>query len=152
MLSKIVKKKELAFQYGTNMINTLQEIILEQHKNYNLKVFDNNYRFVGFNVIDITKMIYNNMYFYEYLKYSFIGKYYEKKIYLFKSLLVLLFALLGFGLYLIFGPGIILYILGFILITLLIIILVFFMKSGESYSSYYNRQNLLFHLSLVLTF
>ena len=153
MISKLVKRKEKAFIKGTEYINFLKqdfykyssELIYSNLSNNGIdnlneveqkKILD---KYIGLNVDDVTKYIYNNSNFNEYLKYSFLGKYYEKKIDNIRLLIILLFILVGVGIYFIFDIGLIFIISVIVLIIGLLFILRFLFKDCEKYSSYYNR-------------
>lgn len=162
MLSKIVKKKEYAFKKGTYYMDNLKQDCFNYAKDtiYNdlsSKGFSNlsnevmseiMNKYIGLNVDEITKYIYNNNNFDEYLKYSFLGKYYERRITLIQWIIIILFILMGVGIYFIFGLGIVFGILVFLLIIGLLLIFKFLLKSGESYKSYYNRTMLSLLLSI----
>lgn len=166
MLSKIVKRKTAAFNLGTSYFNSLWsefnsytaqtvsshvEAILSSLNMVPSKELIDQMRekFIGFNVIDVTNFVYNNPKFYEYLKYSFLGKYYEKKIILIEWLIVILFVLLGVVSYFIFGLSLFFIISVVVLyVGLLLIFLFLFKNTGESYKSYYNRTMFSFLMSV----
>ena len=137
MISKLVKKKEKAFSLGVEYFNLFKAEFNEYSMQSVSKELVN--RFIGLNVFDVTKYMYNNNNFYEYLKYTFLGKYYGKKIALIEWLIIILFVLIGVVLYFIFGLGVVFAISVIVLFIGLFIIFKFFIKTGETYSSYYNR-------------
>lgn len=155
IVKKIVKLKEQAFAKGTYAFNQLQN----HYNNYIIEALKKNLsdassvvgvnisgaceqtqnKFIGLNCIEATKYIYTHPQFYEYLKYSFLGKYYEKKLNLITWFIILIAVLIGIIIYIIFGLGIIFGITVIGLIIVLYIIFKFFFKTGESYKSYYER-------------
>ena len=158
MLSKLVKNKEEAFKNGTEIINDLRQEFFIYSKDLisknlmdvginNLSETDNN-RYIGLNVIDVTSYIYNSPKFYEYLKYSFLGKYYNRKISNIELLIILLFVLIGVVIFFIFGFGVIFIISAIALLLGALAILHFVFKTGENYVSYYNRTFLQFLLEI----
>lgn len=164
IISKLVKLKEKSFEYGTAALNELRN----EYKGYISSMLSKSLtdassmvgvnlsgaseqmgnNFIGLNSIEATNYIYNHSKFYEYLKYSFLGKHYEKKLNLLTWLVILIAVLIGVIIYVIFGMGIIfgLSVIGLIIATYLIF--KFFFKTGESYKSYYNRtmMDLLYNL------
>lgn len=148
IIKRLVKLKEKAFEYGTNLINLLQSelsqyaasLLVGDTKQYQEK-------FIGLNAIDITKWLYSNSNFYKYLEYSFVGKHYEKKINLIKWFIILIALLIGTLIYFIFDYSMIFLIVCAILL-LAVLIIFWKLKTGESYKSYYNRTLLQFLLNV----
>lgn len=150
-IKNLVKKKTKAFELGTNCINQLKYKLDKYINNFasstnefNKEILETTgtklqtEKFIGCNAIDISKFIYNNQSFYDYLKYSFIGKYYERKISLVIWAIVLFFILVGFGLYFWLG---LCFLFGILCVVLIVIMIIVFklLKTGESYKNYYNR-------------
>ena len=146
MLSKLVKKKKLAFSCGERYFNLLKNEYFEYVSNKATGELSD--RFIGVNVFDVTKYIYNNKNFDEYMKYSFLAKKYEKKIISIEWLIILFFVIIGFILYLLLGMGTLFIISVIVLFIVLFLIFIFVLKTGESYSSYYNRTMLNFLLNI----
>lgn len=147
-IKKWVKRKEEAFKYGTNCINNLQGLY-DGYVNNQLGEDKKSYgdKFIGLNVIDVTNWLYRNDLFYEYVKYSFIAKFYEKKLNFIKFLIIFVDLFLGIISYVIFDLGLI-FTISFIILVLALIIIFKILKFGESYSSYYKRTFLSFLLGI----
>lgn len=148
MVKKLVKFKEKAFEYGTNAIGSLKgEFDLYLEGLLSEDTIEYQKKFIGLNVIDITNWIYNNAKFYEYLEYSFLGKYYERKLNLIKWLIILLAVLIGTIVYLIIGYGLI-FLIACLILLIIAIIIFKKLKTGETYKSYYDRTLLSFLLGI----
>lgn len=95
-------------------------------------------KYIGCNVIDTAKFIYENNTFYNYLKYSFIAKHYERILDLIKWLIYMSFIGILIALFSFLGLN---WISG--ILCIIILIIMFFitkiLNTGESYKSYYNR-------------
>jgi len=141
MLKKLVKRKLNAFAKGTSIIEDLK--IEHQEKVKNARGDDLYANFIGLNAIDTTSFVYESNTFYEYLKYAFVGKYYDRKISTIKTLIACFFILLGVLTYIFLGHRTLTYIIDVVLLVVMIIVLVK-LKTGESYSSFYNRTFLTF--------
>lgn len=139
MLAKLVRKKERSFQRGTEKINALRLEFSNYLDQYSSRFSQLNDRFIGPNVVDVTNFMYSSQTFYDYMKYSFLGKYYDKQITLIEWLTIILFGLIGLGIYFIFGMGLIFIISVIVLVLGLLLIFMFIFKTGETYSSYYSR-------------
>ena len=139
MLNKLEKLKKKAFEDGSseiiNLENALASYISNQTSDDTKEYVD---KFIGLNAIEITDWLYEQSAFHNYMQYSFLGKYYEKKIDLIKSSIILIAVLIGIILYLIFKIGII-FIVGCIALIVLLIIIFEKFETGESYDSYYKR-------------
>lgn len=138
ILSKLVAKKEAAFNQGTLRLNAL----VSEYRTYINFINSNEEigkKYIGLNVCEATDFIYKNNSFYDYLKFSFLGKYYERKIVLIEWLIILFFILLGVLSYFLLGFGLAFVIISILLLVILLILFKFFIKTGERYSSYYER-------------
>ena len=148
MINKLVELKEKSFEYGSKIFNELKQ---ELKKYISTQISGDNeaytQKFIGLNVVDITNWLYNNSKFYEYLEYSFLGKYYEKKINLIEGIIILIALLIGILMYCLFGLGWIFIIICALLILTLIFVFSKF-KTGEPYKAYYNRTMLELLLSI----
>ena len=136
--AELAKVSNLASKFASISLNgTNANEIMENSvvKNYENKISNN---FMGLSAIDVTKTIYNNSNFYDYLKYSFLGKYFQKKIDFYKKIIMILALIIIGLLYLLLGMGIPLIIISIILIIASLFIIKQIDKS-ETYKSYYNR-------------
>lgn len=156
MLKKLVKRKQKAFSKASSKLIELQREYQKKTGEYIIgktseiaSVTDkvdqgrlkNNY--IGLNVLDSTKFIYESSSFYNYMQYAFAGKYYDRKIRNIKTLIAILFIIAGVILFFVLGKGILTYILEAILLIVMIVVLVK-LKTGESYESFYRRTFLTF--------
>ena len=148
VINNLVKMKEKAFEYGTNLINALkQEIEATISQRTNAYSDEEKKKFIGLNAIDVANLIYNNPKFYEYLKYSFLAKHYQSKINLIEWIIVLVAVLFGILSYVFLGFKMIFIIIAIILVVVVVIVFAK-LKTGESYKSYYNRTMLDFILNI----
>ena len=92
MFNVLVKKRNEAFAKGKELINILSNETLKY--NYSFDTFGNQDKYLGASVIDITNFIYTNNNFYEYVKYSLIGKKYDRIIKIFLYIILALFILI----------------------------------------------------------
>ena len=143
---KIITRKAEAFKNGTRIISELK-IDFDNYYNQTIGDSINKENYIGINPIDITKFIYNNDKFYEYVKYSFLGKHYEKQLTLLYLIIVLIALIIDIILYFIFKFGLI-FIISTVLLGSIIFIIFAFMGKDESYSNYYNRTMVNFILSI----
>ena len=147
-MKKWIKMKEKSFKHGEEIINKLQNeltayidnLLGEEKRNFKDK-------FIGLNVIEITNWLYSNDLFYEYINYSFIAKYYEKKLNFIKIIIIVITLLIIGITYLILNFGIVFIILC-IIIGIISILILTKLNTGESYESYYNRTLLSFLMKI----
>lgn len=133
MINHLIKKRKKAFAKGYEYFNSLNNEVINNEISIN--TLGDKERYLGSSAAEVSKVIYSNNLFYEYLKYSFLGKKYDRII---NFILILVFLVFGVALKLSFDffNKNVAYIITIVLVITYIILLMIVLKE-EPYRRYY---------------
>lgn len=135
MINHLIKKRKKAFFKGHEYFNALNNEVINYDRSIN--TLGDMERYLGSSAVEVSKLIYSNNFFYEYLKYSFIGKKYDRILNFILILILLIFGIAMKASFEYFNRNLAI-IISIILVVVYIILLVIVWKE-ESYKEYYNN-------------
>ena len=136
MFGKLVQNKDKAIKKGESKIHRLASAHAKYIERHYGKTIDS--KFIGLNVFDLAKFLFESDEYYEYVKYADLVKYYDSKISSIKFTIIGIISLCA-ALLAAFVRPLWIPVVGIVLAILLITFLCKKMRSGESYGSFYQR-------------
>lgn len=147
-VKRLVELKTEAFKEATGYSETVlrdvkQQVASVENVREDVSGLDtsfttNDSRFMGKEVVGMSEFIYNHPSLYDYMKYAFLGNYYDNKILRIYFLIILALILALVLVVYLFGVGII-FIISLILAAIAFYFLVLKGDTGESYKKFYDR-------------